>query len=133
RGLRTALELADIAEFVDSLPEGLQTRIGEKGIRLSGGQRQRIGLARALYTNPSVLLLDEATSALDNVTERGIIDALADLPRDVTTIVIAHRLSTVQHADRIYFLDEGKITAQGTYDDLVRQHAGFRVMAELAQ
>ncbi|MEO0731482.1 MAG: ABC transporter ATP-binding protein [Bacteroidota bacterium] len=130
--VRTALELADIVDFVDSLPEGLNTRIGEKGVRLSGGQRQRLGLARALYTEPSVLVLDEATSALDNVTERGIIEALDNLPREVTTLVIAHRLSTVQHADRIYFLDEGRIVAQGTYTELIEQHNDFRAMAQLA-
>jgi len=130
--VRKAMELADIAAFVDTLPEGIHTHIGEKGVRLSGGQRQRLGLARALFTEPAVLLLDEATSALDNVTERGIIEALNGLPRDVTTIIIAHRLSTVQHADRIYFLAQGELTAQGTYEELVAAHADFRQMAELA-
>ncbi|MEM9258079.1 MAG: ABC transporter ATP-binding protein, partial [Bacteroidota bacterium] len=127
-----AMKLADIFEFVQGLPEGVHTKIGEKGVRLSGGQRQRLGLARALYTKPSLLILDEATSALDNVTERGIIDALNNLPQEITTIVIAHRLTTVQHADRIYFLDQGEISAQGTYQELIHANAAFKEMAQLA-
>lgn len=127
-----ALDLADIGAYVRSLPEGVGTAIGEKGVRLSGGQRQRLGLARALLSHPSILILDEATSALDNVTERGIIDALSNLPRDITTIVIAHRLSTVQHADRIYFLEDGKIVGQGNYDELVAANTAFAAMAQLA-
>ncbi len=127
-----ALDLADIGDYVRSLPDGLYTTIGEKGVRLSGGQRQRLGLARALFNKPSVLILDEATSALDNVTERGIIDALRNLPRDITTIVIAHRLSTVQHADRIFFLEHGQVLDQGTYDQLVDSNPAFAQMAQLA-
>lgn len=130
--IEEALNLADIGDFVRGLPEGIHTTIGEKGVRLSGGQRQRLGLARALLANPSVLILDEATSALDNVTERGIIDALNKLPQDITTVVIAHRLSTVQHADRIYFLDNGAIVDHGSYDQLVGSNAAFAAMAQLA-
>lgn len=121
--------LADIHKFIDTLPAGYQTQIGEKGIRLSGGQRQRIGLARALYANPSVLILDEATSALDNVTERGVIQSLQALPKSLTTIMIAHRLSTVQHADRIYFLENGCISAVGDYDTLLKSSPAFLEMA----
>ncbi|MEM6770393.1 MAG: ABC transporter ATP-binding protein [Bacteroidota bacterium] len=127
-----ALDLADIGDFVRNLPDGLHTMIGEKGVRLSGGQRQRLGLARALFSNPSVLILDEATSALDNVTERGIIDALQNLPQDITTIVIAHRLSTVQHANRIFFLEHGQLIDQGTYEQLVDTNPAFAQMAQLA-
>jgi len=127
-----ALDLADIGEFTRSLPQGIHTKIGEKGVRLSGGQRQRLGLARALFSRPSVLVLDEATSALDNVTERGIIDALRNLPRDITTIIIAHRLTTVQHADRIYFLSDGKIIDQGSFDSLVGSNPAFARMAQFA-
>ena len=130
--VEAALDLADIGAYVRSLPDGMHTPIGEKGVRLSGGQRQRLGLARALLGHPSVLILDEATSALDNVTERGIIDALRNLPRDITTIVIAHRLSTVQHADRIYFLEDGRIIDHGSYEELVGANAAFAAMAELA-
>ena len=130
--VEAALDLADIGDFVRSLPDGLYTKIGEKGVRLSGGQRQRLGLARALFNKPSVLILDEATSALDNVTERGIIDALRNLPQDITTIVIAHRLSTVQHANRIFFLEHGQILDQGTYEQLVDSNPAFAQMAQLA-
>lgn len=130
--VKKALDLADIGSFVEGLPEGIQTPIGDKGVRLSGGQRQRLGLARALLTKPSVLILDEATSALDNVTEKGIIDALRNLPRDITTVVIAHRLSTVQHADRIYFLDQGEMVDQGSFEDLVGSNPAFAAMAQLA-
>lgn len=125
-----ALDLADIGDFTRSLPQGIHTKIGEKGVRLSGGQRQRLGLARALFSKPSVLVLDEATSALDNVTERGIINALRNLPRNITTIVIAHRLTTVQHADRIYFLADGKITDQGSFESLVGSNTDFARMAK---
>jgi ATP-binding cassette subfamily C protein len=127
-----ALDLADIGDFTRSLPEGIHTKIGEKGVRLSGGQRQRLGLARALFSKPSVLVLDEATSALDNVTERGIIAALRNLPRNITTIVIAHRLSTVQHADRIYFLADGKVIDQGSFKSLVGSNPAFARMAQFA-
>lgn len=130
--VEAALDLADIGDFVRSLPDGLYTKIGEKGVRLSGGQRQRLGLARALFNQPSVLILDEATSALDNVTERGIIDALRNLPEDITTIVIAHRLSTVQHANRIFFLEHGQILDHGTYKQLVDTNPAFAQMAQLA-
>ncbi|MFT7120181.1 MAG: ATP-binding cassette subfamily C protein [Neolewinella sp.] len=127
-----ALDLADIGDFVRQLPDGIHTHIGEKGVRLSGGQRQRLGLARALFSDPAILVLDEATSALDNVTERGIINALNNLPQDITTIVIAHRLSTVQHSDRIYFLEQGEIVGQGDYNDLIDTNPAFAEMAQLA-
>ncbi|MEM1324806.1 MAG: ABC transporter ATP-binding protein [Bacteroidota bacterium] len=130
--LRAAIEMADIAEFIDTeLPEGLETTIGERGVRLSGGQRQRIGLARALYREPSVLILDEATSALDNVTEKSIIDALNALPKELTLIIIAHRLTTVQYADCIYILDKGQIVDSGNYDQLMKTSTHFRELALL--
>ena len=128
--LEAAARLADIHGFVaGEMADGYATRIGEKGVRLSGGQRQRLGLARAFYYNPSVLVLDEATSALDNVTERGIIESLDLLPEEITTIVIAHRLSTVRHADRIFLLRNGKISAAGTFDELVNYSKEFQDMA----
>ncbi len=128
--LRAAIEMADIADFIDTeLPEGLDTEIGERGVRLSGGQRQRIGLARALYREPSVLILDEATSALDNVTEKSIIDALNALPEELTLVIIAHRLTTVQYADMIYILEKGKIIDSGDYEELMRTSDHFRELA----
>ena len=128
--IEAAARLADIHEFVVSdMAEGYATFIGEKGVRLSGGQRQRLGLARAFYQNPGVLVLDEATSALDNVTERGIISSLELLPEEITTIVIAHRLSTVRHADQIFLLRNGKISAAGTFDELNEYSEEFQDMA----
>ena len=131
--LKKATQMADIYDFVSQeLPEGFDTKIGERGVRLSGGQRQRLGLARALYRNPSVLVLDEATSALDSITERGVIESLKSLPEDLTIIIIAHRLSTVRHADCIYLLDEGKIIAEGNYEQLMHSNDVFRTMVQLS-
>lgn len=104
-----AIHAAQLTEFVASLPEGLETVVGERGIRLSGGQRQRIGIARALYHNPSVLVLDEATSALDTDTERGVMAAVMALQGDKTILIIAHRLSTVEHCHRLYQLQHGRL------------------------
>jgi ABC-type bacteriocin/lantibiotic exporter with double-glycine peptidase domain len=115
-----SLEAAQLADFVKSLPEQLNTEVGERGVRLSGGQRQRIGLARALLSQPSLLILDEATSALDMETESEITSALAQIKHPITKIVIAHRLGTVQHLDRICILDEGEIRATGVFSDLAK-------------
>ena len=131
--LKEVLKIADLADFVSTLPDGLKTVIGENGVRLSGGQKQRIGLARALFTSPDVLILDEATSALDNTTEKGIIDSLALLPKDITTIIIAHRLSTVRDADRIFLLEKGQIKDHGRYEQLIDSSETFREMAHLTQ
>lgn len=104
-----ALEEAQLADFVHSLPEGLDTKIGERGIRLSGGQRQRIGIARALYTDPELLIFDEATSALDNETESAIMDSINALHGKKTMIIIAHRLTTIEGCDMVYRVENGKI------------------------
>jgi ABC-type multidrug transport system fused ATPase/permease subunit len=117
--VRHAAERADIRAFVEQLPEGFQTTVGERGIRLSGGQRQRIGIARALYKNATVLVLDEATSALDAATEAAVMESVAGLDRDLTVILIAHRLSTVAGCDTIYRLESGRITQSGTYAEVV--------------
>jgi ABC-type multidrug transport system fused ATPase/permease subunit len=101
------------------LPKKYQTTIGERGVRLSGGQRQRIGIARALYRNPKILILDEATSALDNQTEQVVMDAINNLKKDTTIILIAHRLNTLKNCDVIFKFDKGQIIAQGTFDDLI--------------
>lgn len=116
--LWSALKSASLAEFVKGLSEGLQTIIGEAGVRLSGGQRQRLGIARALYTNPKVLVMDEATSALDNKTEDSVMQAIQNLKQDRTIIMIAHRLSTVEDCDRLYFLTEGRLEGVGSFDEL---------------
>ena len=126
-------KIADIYNFISSdLPKAFNTEIGERGVRLSGGQRQRLGLARALYHNPSVLILDEATSALDSITEKGIIDSLKCLPNEMTIILIAHRLSSVRHADCIYLLEEGNIIGKGSYETLLESNEVFRTMVELS-
>jgi ABC-type multidrug transport system fused ATPase/permease subunit len=117
--IRRALDEAALAEFVDSLPEGLDTRVGERGVQLSGGQRQRVAIARAFLKNAPTLILDEATSHLDAVSEAQVRQALDTLMRDRTTIVIAHRLSTVRHADLLVVLDRGRLAELGTHAELV--------------
>lgn len=124
-----ALDAAQLREFVESLPKGIDTKVGERGVRLSGGQRQRIGIARALYHNPEVLVMDEATSALDNRTERQFVDALEHLRGDHTVIIIAHRLTTVQHCDNLFMLTDGRLIASGSYDELMATNEDFRLMA----
>ena len=131
--LKKVTQMADIYEFItNELPAGFDTKIGERGVRFSGGQRQRLGLARALYRQPKVLVLDEATSALDSITEKGIIESLRSLPENLTTIIIAHRLSTVRHADCIYFLKEGEISAQGDFEALMHSNETFKTMVKLS-
>jgi ABC-type multidrug transport system fused ATPase/permease subunit len=126
-----AVRLAHLEDVVAELPEGLDTMLGERGVRLSGGQRQRVGLARALYRKPAILILDEATSALDNETERKISDALRSLHGQLTMVVIAHRLSTVRSCDRILYLDQGRVAGIGTFDELDRTNEGFARLVEL--
>ncbi len=114
-----ALDLAEAGEFVAAMPDGLDTVVGERGQKLSGGQRQRVSIARALLRDPTILVLDEATSAVDNETEAAIQRSLARVSRERTTLVIAHRLSTVRHADRIHVLDAGRVVEAGTHEDLL--------------
>jgi ATP-binding cassette, subfamily B, bacterial PglK len=125
-----AARIAELHTFVtEDLPQGYQTLVGERGVRLSGGQRQRIGIARALYNDPDVLIMDEATSALDNLTERAVMDAVHNLGRKKTIILIAHRLSTVQACDTIFLLEQGRRIAEGPYDALIDSNRQFRAMA----
>jgi ABC-type multidrug transport system fused ATPase/permease subunit len=114
-----AIIAAQMSDFVKTLPEGLETFVGEDGVRLSGGQRQRIGLARALYNDPSILVLDEATSALDSNTENDVMEAVLTLKNSKTIIIVAHRLSTLNNCDRIYKLENGKISQQGKPVDIL--------------
>jgi ABC-type multidrug transport system fused ATPase/permease subunit len=123
------LRRANLESVVDDLPQGLDTRLGERGIRLSGGQRQRVAIARALYKRPEILILDEATSALDSIAERAIQDAINQLHGDVTLIVIAHRISTIQGCDEIWLLESGGISATGTYAELLEKSELFRRLA----
>lgn len=130
--INSAIELANLKEFVNSLPDGLDTRVGERGIQLSGGQRQRIGIARALYTNSSVLIFDEATSSLDGVTEKKVMDAIYNLTGSKTIIVIAHRLGSVKRCDCIYLLENGRISDSGNYETLSDKNELFKKMTELS-
>lgn len=127
-----ALELASLTELVSQLPDGVNTKVGERGVQLSGGQRQRIGIARALYHEADVLVFDEATSALDGITEKVIMDAIHDFSGQKTIIMIAHRLKTVQKCDIIYLMEQGKIVDQGTYQELVETNSQFKEMAKHA-
>jgi ABC-type multidrug transport system fused ATPase/permease subunit len=124
------LELAALTDFVQSLPNGIFTRVGENGVQLSGGQRQRIGIARALYRNPSMLIMDEATAALDNKTEAEVTQALAYASNGRTIITIAHRISTIANYDVIYYLHKGEIVASGTYQQLLQHSDEFKRLAK---
>lgn len=131
--LSEAIVLADLKSLIEELPEGLNTRLGERGIRLSGGQRQRIGIARALYRRPAILILDEATSALDNATERRISDTIESLSGSMTIVLVAHRLSTVKNADKVVFMSQGRIEAEGTFDEVQQQSFEFADLVALGK
>ncbi|MDA9681268.1 ABC transporter ATP-binding protein/permease [Candidatus Pelagibacter sp.] len=123
-----AAKIANLHNFlIDELPEQYQTTIGERGVRLSGGQRQRIGIARALYYNPNILILDEATSALDSQTEKAVMDAVNNLRKDITIIIIAHRLATIKKCDKIFLLEKGHIKNEGTFEELKNINENFRM------
>jgi ATP-binding cassette subfamily B protein len=129
--VRAAAEAAAASEFIERLPEGYTTFLGEKGVRLSGGQRQRIAIARAILCDPAVLLLDEATSALDAENERLVQQALERLMQSRTSLVIAHRLATVLKADRIVVLDDGQVVDQGRHEDLLGRGGLYAKLAAL--
>jgi ABC-type multidrug transport system fused ATPase/permease subunit len=126
-----AIRMASLANFVESLPEGLETNLGERGAKISGGQRQRIGIARALFTKPKLLILDEATSSLDGETEENISTEINDLKGSTTVIIIAHRLSTIRDADLVLYLDKGEIVAQGSFDEVRSTIPDFDRQAKL--
>ncbi len=124
------LKLANLGDLLSTI--GLTGMVGERGGRLSGGERQRVAIARALYDKPDLLVFDEATSALDNVNERGVLDAIANLSGVITTVTIAHRLTTIEHCDQVLLLDQGRLVASGTYDNLSRDNAAFRTLVDPA-
>ena len=128
QSVEKASKIANLHDFVtEELPKQYETTVGERGVRLSGGQRQRIGIARALYHEPKVLVLDEATSALDNQTEKAVMDAINNLHKNITIIIIAHRLSTVKKCDKIFLLEKGKINNEGTFKELIEKNENFRI------
>jgi len=123
--IREAARQARLDEVIDALPLGMDTVIGERGVKLSGGQKQRLSIARIFLKNPPILILDEATSALDTATEQAIQQSLADLSQGRTTLVIAHRLATIQNADRIVVVDKEGIVEQGTHQQLLEQQGRY--------
>jgi ATP-binding cassette subfamily B protein len=126
-----AAKAAHADEFIDSLPDGYGSFLGEQGVRLSGGQRQRVAIARAILKDPHILLLDEATSALDAESERHVQLALEGLMKDRTTIIIAHRLATILHVDKIAVMDKGKLIATGTHQQLLESCPLYKRLADL--
>jgi ATP-binding cassette subfamily B protein len=129
--IRAAATAANAAEFIDRMPLGMKTVIGERGVKLSGGQRQRLAIARAVLADPKILILDEATSNLDTESERLIQQSLGALMRGRTTFVIAHRLSTIAHADRIAVVEGGRIVEMGAHDELMAKSGRYRQMVHI--
>jgi ATP-binding cassette subfamily C protein len=123
--------LAKLTEFINELPEGVNTNVGEFGSRLSGGQKQRIALARALYLNPKIIVLDEATSSLDAETEFEISNAIKDLRGEITVILIAHRLSTVRDADKVIYMENGRVLSIGDFNFVRSNVVNFNKQADL--
>jgi ABC-type multidrug transport system fused ATPase/permease subunit len=126
-----ATDIAQLTDFVRSLPLGLDTPVGDRGTKISGGQRQRLGIARAMFTKPRFLVLDEATSALDGETEANIADAIQNMKGKATVVMIAHRLSTVREADKVIYMDKGKIVATGTFEEVRQTVSDFDRQAQL--
>jgi ABC-type multidrug transport system fused ATPase/permease subunit len=126
-----ALKVAHLDKFVQTLQDGIDTQVGERGAKISGGERQRLGIARAMFTNPYLLVLDEATSSLDGETEASISDAIHALRGTTTVVMIAHRLSTVRNADLVVYMSGGKIVATGSFDEVRRTVPDFDRQAKL--
>ena len=129
--IQNAAKEAFALDFIEKLPEGFKSYLGEQGVRLSGGQKQRIAIARAILKNPSILLLDEATSALDANSEQKVQEALKVLMQGRTTLIIAHRLATIMHADRILLIDKGQLIAEGSHQKLLSSSELYKRLCEL--
>ena len=133
QAVEQAARIANAHVFISEMPEGYNTVIGDRGSRLSGGQRQRLSIARAILKNPPILILDEATSALDSESEKLVQEALEHLMKDRTTLVVAHRLSTIKHADLICVMHEGRIVERGTHDDLYALNGYYTKLVDMQQ
>ena len=131
QAVEAAARIANAHDFIMATPDGYQTSIGDRGSRLSGGQRQRISIARAILKNPPILILDEATSALDTESEKQVQEALEHLMKDRTTLVVAHRLSTIRNADVICVMHEGEIVEQGRHDELMAHDGYYRKLVQM--
>jgi ABC-type bacteriocin/lantibiotic exporter with double-glycine peptidase domain len=129
--IKKALDIAQLSEFVSTLKNGIETKVGDRGTSISGGQRQRLGIARALFTLPRLLILDEATSALDGATEASISESIQALRGNTTVVMIAHRMSTVREVDRVIYMDKGRVAAVGTFDEVRKQIPDFDQQAKL--
>ena len=125
------IKLSHLDELIPTLENGVNTKVGERGVQLSGGQRQRIGIARALYKKSEVLVFDEATSSLDGISERMIMDAIDSFIGKKTIIIVAHRLKTVERCDKIIYFDKGTVIDEGTYDELIERNPNFKKMAQV--
>jgi ABC-type multidrug transport system fused ATPase/permease subunit len=133
QAVEQAARVANAHHFIEQMPEGYNTMIGDRGSRLSGGQRQRLSIARAILKNPPILILDEATSALDSESERLVQEALANVMKERTTLVVAHRLSTIKHADLICVVHEGRIVERGTHDELYARGGYYTKLVDMQQ
>lgn len=129
--VRRAIQDAHLEDLVEQMPGGIHAPMGENGLKLSGGQRQRVGIARALYGDPLLLVLDEATSALDNLTESRVAESLSALQGKASTIIVAHRLSTVRNCDLLIYLEEGKVQSAGTFDEVRNSNPMFAELVRL--
>ena len=125
------IKITNLDKWIKTLPKGINTIVGERGLNISGGQKQRIAIARSLYSNPSILILDEATSSLDNFTQNKIMDDLKKIKNQIPIIIVAHRLETIKNCDKIVVLSEGKITAEGTYESLLKNSTFFQEITDI--
>ena len=131
--VQEAIKAANLAQFIDELPEGLDTVVGERGLKLSGGEKQRVAIARVMIKQPPLLVFDEATSSLDTQTEKSIVESLDRAAHRATTLVIAHRLSTIVDADRILVLDKGRIVEQGQHIELLENNGMYSTLWQMQQ